>query len=126
MPTDPGTNAIIISDAIASNYGWGTHIYTKGDAGTHTWDKINYPDGTPGPAPNPGSPSTPSNPGTPSDPGDPSDPSDPNNPGNPNGGYNITIIKFYENNNQPESNFTREHNPGTIRVEDEPIYRLAK
>lgn len=125
MPTDPGTNAIIISDAIASNYGWGTHIYTKGDAGTHTWDKINYPDGTPGPAPNPGSPSTPSNPGTPSDPGDPSDPSDPNNPGNPNGGYNITIIKFYENNNQPESNFTREHNPGTIRVEDEPIYRLV-
>lgn len=126
MPTDPGTNAIIISDAIASNYGWGTHIYTKGDAGTHTWDKINYPDGTPGPAPDPGSPSTPSNPGTPSDPGDPSDPSDPNNPGNPNGGYNITIIKFYENNNQPESNFTREHNPGVIQVEDEPIYRLAK
>ena len=125
MPTDPGTGTLIQSSAIGSNYGWGSHIYTKGDAGTHTWDKDTYPDGTPGPAPDPGSPSTPSNPGTPSDPGDPSDPSDPNNPGNPNGGYNITIIKFYENNDEPESNFTREHNPGTILVEDEPLYKLV-
>lgn len=122
MPKDPGKNIKVPSSEIASNYGWGTHIYTKGDAGTHTWDRDTYPDGTPGPAPDPG---TPGNPGDTPDPGNPDNPGDPDNPGNPAGGYNITIIKFYENNNQPESNFTREHNPGTIQVEDEPIYHLV-
>lgn len=122
MPKDPGKNVPVPSSEIAGNTGWGTHIYTKGDASTHTWDKDTYPDGTPGPAPDPG---TPGNPGDTPDPEDPASPGDPSNPSNPNGSYNITIIKFYESNNVPESNFTREHNPGTIAVEDEPIYHLV-
>ena len=122
MPTDPGSGSHVATPAIMSNYGWGTHIYDKNSARTHTWDRDTYPDGTPGPAPDPGAPG---NPGDTPDPSNPDNPGDPSNPSNPNGSYNITIIKFYESNNQPESNFTREHNPGTIAVEDEPIYHLV-
>ena len=119
MPTDPGSGSTVATPAIMSNYGWGTHIYDKNSAGTHTYDRDTYPDGTPGPAPDPGAP------GNPGDTPDPEDPASPGDPSTPNNGYNITIIKFYESNNQPESNFTREHNPGTIQVEDEPIYHLV-
>jgi len=132
MPTDPGEGHSVTSSAIASNYGWGSHIYSKGNGGTHTWDSSKYPDGTPGPAPDPGTPSsTPGGSGTPATPGDGyPDGGDPTG-GDPTGGtgtsngYNITIIKFYESDGKPESNFTRENNPGSIQVEDEPMYHLV-
>lgn len=99
-------SAILAGDDI----GWGLHIYSKLDtSGTSTWDEVKYPDGTPGPAPE----------------------------SIPEGSTEAeralqeesligTIVKFYEEESEPVSNFVRDHTETTVVIEDEPMYTLSE
>lgn len=125
VPTKHSVGAGVINGELSkSDEGYALHVYTPNQitAGTHTWDNITYPTGDPGPAPE-YTPNTP-NPDDPTDPETPTDPTDPETPDNPNNPYKITIIKYYERNDTPESNFTREKNPSSIQIQDEPLYSL--
>lgn len=121
IPSGSVGSGVMNSNLARNDQGYALHVYTPNQitaAGTHTWDNKSFPTGDPGPAPvyTPTPPSA-ENPGGAENP-------DPNNPSDPESPLKITIIKYYERNDIPESNFIREQNPSTIQIQDEPLYSL--
>ena len=108
--TPPAAASTVTSDAMASeDIGWGLHIYSKMlSTGTSTWDEDKFPDGTPGPAPT-------------SIPEDASESEKELLKETCVG----AIVKFYEEESEPVSNFVRENTDISVIIEDEPEYTLS-